>query len=63
MGRPVTRRLRIQFNFSKHLDLCHLQRYRHRYSVEGQPLYYFALGGRKQGHIPDGFVGSVGLPA
>jgi len=55
-------RLIRELIFSEHLDLYHLQRYRHRYSVEGQPLYYFALGGRKQGHIPDDFVKSVGLP-
>ena len=33
--------------FSESLDLYHLQRYRHRYSFEGEPLYYFAVGARK----------------
>ncbi len=56
-------RLIRELIFSEHLDLYHLQRYRHRYSVEGQPLYYFALGGRKHGHIPEDFCKSVGLPA
>jgi len=56
-------RLIRELIFSEYLDLYHLQRYRHRYSVEGQPLYYFALGGRKQGHIPEDFARSVGLPA
>jgi len=42
--------------FSKYLDLYHLRRYRHRFSIEGQPIYYFALGGRKTGHVPASLV-------
>lgn len=49
--------------FSEYLDLYHLQRYRHRYSVEGQPLHYFALGGRKLGDVPPEFVEALDLPA
>lgn len=45
--------------FSEYLQLYHLERYRHRYSLEGEPLYYLALGGRKKAHIPDGFLESV----
>lgn len=48
--------------FSEYLDLYHLQRYQHRLSVEGVPLFYFALGGRKNGHIPDSFIESLALP-
>ncbi len=48
--------------FSEYLDLYHLQRYRHRYSIEGEPLFYFALGGRKLGDVPPEFVEALDLP-
>lgn len=38
--------------FSKYLDVYHLERYRHRLSVEGEPLYYYAIAGRKNADIP-----------
>lgn len=47
--------------FSEYLDLYHLQRYRHRFSVEGEPLYYFALGGKKNADVPASFTESLGL--
>lgn len=47
--------------FSKYLDLYHLRRYRHRFSIEGQPLYYFALGGKKTGDVSPGFIDSLDL--
>jgi predicted TPR repeat methyltransferase len=47
--------------FSEYLDLYHLQRYRHRFSLEGEPLYYFALAGRKNGDVPSSFVNSLEL--
>lgn len=31
------------------MDLHHLERYRHRLSIEGNPLYYYAVIGRKRG--------------
>jgi SAM-dependent methyltransferase len=34
------------------LDLHHLERYRHRISMDGAALYYFAIVGRKAGPIP-----------
>lgn len=37
---------------TEHLDLFHLERYRHRLSIDGQPLYYFAAAGRKNSAIP-----------
>lgn len=37
---------------TEHLDLFHLERYRHRLSIDGQPLYYFAAAGRKYSAIP-----------
>ena len=33
--------------FSEFLDVYHIERYRHRLSIEGEPLYYFAVTGRK----------------
>jgi SAM-dependent methyltransferase len=49
--------------FSEYLDLYHLQRYRHRFSIEGEPLYYFALGGRKTGDVSASFADSLDLSA
>ncbi len=45
--------------FSEYLDLYHLQRYRHRFSIEGEPLYYFALGGKKTADVPPSFIDSL----
>ncbi|GAG59016.1 unnamed protein product [marine sediment metagenome] len=41
--------------FSKYMDLYHLERYRHRVSIEGEPLYYFAVAGRKNYDVPREF--------
>lgn len=49
--------------FSEYLDLYHLQRYRHRFSIEGEPLYYFALGGKKLADVPRSFIDSLDLSA
>jgi hypothetical protein len=49
-------RLIRELIFSKYLDLYHLQRYRHRFSIEGEPLYYFALGGKKTANVPSSFI-------
>lgn len=37
--------------FSEFLELYHLERYRHRLSIEGEPLYYYAIAGRKKQDI------------
>jgi predicted TPR repeat methyltransferase len=42
--------------FSEYLDLFHLERYRHRLSLEGMPLFYFALVAKKLAQIPDDFL-------
>lgn len=42
--------------FSEYLDLHHLQKYRHRFSMEGTPLFYFALVARKTAVIPEDFL-------
>ncbi len=47
--------------FSEYLDIYYLDRYRHRLSMEGQHLYYFALAGRKNADIPEDFLTSIGL--
>lgn len=55
-------RLMRELIFSEYLDLYHLQRYQHRLSVDGLPLYYFALGGRKNGNLTPEFIESLKLP-
>lgn len=47
--------------FSEYLDLYQLRRYRHRFSLEGEPLYYFALAGKKNAHVDQSFLESVDL--
>ena len=42
--------------FSEYLDVYHLERYRHRLSMEGTPLFYFALVGRTTAPIPADFL-------
>ncbi len=49
--------------FSDHLDIYHVERYRHRLSIEGEPLYYFAMAGRKNADVPRSFLESRGLLA
>ena len=44
---------------SEYMDIFHLERYRHRYSMEGVPLYYFALVARKMYDIPADFLGRL----
>lgn len=39
-----------------HLDLHHLERYRHRLSIDGRPLYYFGVAGRKNSAVPATFL-------
>jgi SAM-dependent methyltransferase len=46
---------------SECLDLHRLERYRHRYSMDGIPLHYFALSARKRGDVPKEFLDSVGV--
>lgn len=49
--------------FSEYMVLYQLRRYRHRFSVEGEPLYYFAVGGRKTADVPAAFADSLDPPA
>ncbi|CAB1276400.1 class I SAM-dependent DNA methyltransferase [Candidatus Nitrosacidococcus tergens] len=42
--------------FSKYLNIYCIERYRHRLSTEGEPLYYFALVGWKNSDVPLEFL-------
>lgn len=53
-------RMMRELIFSEFLDLYHLERYCHRHSMEGTPLYYFAIAGRKNADITAGFVREFG---
>lgn len=45
--------------FSEYLNLHHLERYRHRFSIDGTPLYYFAIAGKKNADIPEDFLTAI----
>ena len=49
--------------FSKYLDIYYIERYRHRLSIEGEPLYYFAIAGWKTSDVPDEFLESKDIIA
>jgi SAM-dependent methyltransferase len=46
--------------FSEFLEIHHLERYRHRLSVEGKPLHYFAIAGRKKSDLTPEFLKQFG---
>ncbi|MCK5091280.1 MAG: methyltransferase domain-containing protein [Gammaproteobacteria bacterium] len=47
--------------FSRYIDVYYIERYRHRLSIEGEPLYYFAIAGRKNSDVPNEFLASKGI--
>jgi len=47
--------------FSEFIHVYHIERYRHRLSIEGEPLYYYAIAGRKNTDIPQEFLESSGI--
>jgi len=47
--------------FSEYLDVYYLERYQHRLSMEGQPLYYFGIAGRKNADISEDFLATIGI--
>ena len=47
--------------FSEYLAVYHIERYRHRLSIEGEPLYYFAIAGRKNADVAPEFLESKGI--
>jgi hypothetical protein len=54
-------RLVRELIFSKYLDIYHLERYRHRLSMEGTQLFYYALVGRMTASIPEDFLEQYGV--
>ncbi len=47
--------------FSEYMDIHHLERYWHRHSIEGSPLYYFAVVCKKTAEIPADFLQQYGI--
>lgn len=41
---------------TEHLDIHHMERYRHRLSVDGRSLFYFGIAGRKVSAIPEEMI-------
>jgi hypothetical protein len=54
-------RLVRELIFSKYLDVYHLELYRHRLSMEGTQLFYYALVGRMTASIPENFLEQHGI--
>jgi len=54
-------RLVRELIFSKYLDVYHLELYRHRLSMEGTQLFYYALVGRMTASIPEDFLEQYGV--
>lgn len=48
-------RLIRELIFSNFLDIHHLERYQHRLSIDGEPLFYYAITARKRADISDPF--------
>lgn len=49
-------RLVRELIFSEYLDVYHIERYRHRLSIDGEPLFYFAIAGRKNADVSEDFL-------
>jgi predicted TPR repeat methyltransferase len=47
--------------FSEYLKINHLERYIHRLSIEGNPLYYFTVICGKVDNVPDDFLERIGV--
>lgn len=39
--------------FTDYIEIHHLERYRHRLSIDGEPLFYYAIAGRKISDVPE----------
>lgn len=48
-----------QLILSDYIDLHHLERYRHRISIDGDPLYYFAIVARKNQDVGADFIATL----
>ncbi len=42
--------------FTDYLEIHHLERYRHRLSIDGEPIYYYAVAGRKTADAPESVI-------
>lgn len=42
--------------FTDYLEIHHLERYRHRLSIDGEPLFYYAIAGKKTADVPWDFM-------
>ncbi len=38
--------------FTDYLEIHHLERYRHRLSIDGEPIFYYAIAGKKTADVP-----------
>ncbi|MFC1503966.1 methyltransferase [Spirochaetota bacterium] len=47
--------------YSEYLNINHLERYRHRFSIEGTPLYYFSVVCWKKANVPKSFLKKIGI--
>lgn len=47
--------------FSEYLDIYYIERYRHRLSVEGESLYYYAVAGRKNSDVSSDYLALKGV--
>jgi len=54
-------RLIRELVYSEYLDIYHIERYRHRLSIDGEPLFYFAIAGRKNADVPMEFLQTKNL--
>lgn len=54
-------RMMRELIFSNYFDIHHLERYRHRLSIDGKPLFYFAIAGKKNSSVTDEFLQSIDI--
>lgn len=47
--------------FSVYLEVFHLEKYRHRLSIDGEPLFYFAMVAKKLAPIPESLLAEHGV--
>lgn len=52
-------RMTRELIFSNYFDVYHIERYRHRFSIDGEPLFYFAIAGKKNADVTDEFLQSI----
>lgn len=45
--------------FSNYIDMYQMQRYCHRLSVNGEPIFYFAISAKKNADVPQSFLKSL----